>query len=721
MKRAPLVLGLALCTLAANACSGSSPGKKAADAGTGADGRGGSDASPDAGPNDASLAADGGMALDAPARADASSRPEVPWSIPDLVGACHLDIAPLSPASLVNLTASPTAFLRVQASITWGQTTPYPPVWTWSVTRSDGQTITPTTAGVDPSVVQFPISIAARYDIAVSIGDHCSGDARALVQDAQTQYGLYRLRVLPPSDSAAGAVPYEVDLKITSGTPQPTRDVDFATGLALAIDPSTGPETPLTLAVPSTIRIQSSGSTWVTYGRSTNQAPFRTVLDPLLEYQVLVMPDPPSTTSPPLPPYLLNRGTSNSAKVDARFIKTNANPLPLPTGIAIAGHLLSPDGPATGATLSLHSYQSSTTVGQTDLLFSTVGRADADGAYSLGVNPGSMMSVVITPPDGSPLPAATIDQGINLAASATAVPNVDFQWLPLPATDLQLTVTLPGSMVPGDPIAVHIESTTGGLPAVGILSVAGSPGSDGGDAWSTVATGSVRRDGATDVEGKLTFAALPKGPYKLTLAPASSLSGSAITTLMIDTSKAGDSVQMSVPLSPKITVFGRLLDATDDDTTDTEGTTVVATDLSHDLISSIATASLGSDGTYLLVLDPGRTYRLAAQPVAGRGLPSYVSLYGFSTGTTNLQLDDQRIPKGLLVHGHVTYAGSSVAGAIVQAFCEGLPPDCVDRNNLAAGAPPAHATALSNANGDYEIYLPDPATLATPATPAGNE
>ena len=439
------------------------------------------------------------------------------------------------------------------------------------------------------------------------------------------------------------------------------------------------------------------------------------MLDTLLEYQVLVVPDPPNATTQPLPPYLLNRATSNNVRVDAQFIKTNANPLPLPPGIAIAGHLLTPDGPAIGATISLHSYQPSATVGQTDLLFSTVGQANADGAYSLSVNPSGMLSIVVTPADGSPLATASIDQGINLATSATTVPDVDFQWLPLPATDLQLTVKVPGNPAPIDPVAVHIESTTGGFPAVGILSVAASPGSDGGDAWSAVATGVVRRDGSTDVNGQLTFAALPKGPYQITLAPASSMSGSAITTLMKDMSKDADSVQMTIPLAPKLAVMGRLLDAQDDDATDSAGTTVVATDLNHDLIPNVATAIVGSDGTYLLSLDPGRTYRLVAQPVAGRGLPSYVPLYGFSTGAAAMQLDDQRMPKGALIHGHVTYAGSSVPGAIVQAFCQGLPPDCVDRNNLAAGSPPAFASAVSNANGDYAIYLPDP------ATPAANE
>jgi hypothetical protein len=369
---------------------------------------------------------------------------------------------------------------------------------------------------------------------------------------------------------------------------------------------------------------------------------------------------------------------------------------------------VAPDGPALGATISLHSYQPSTTVGQTDLIFSTVGQADSDGAYSLSVNPGGMLSIVITPPDDSPLPTAQIDQGINLSAFATALPDMDFQWADLPSADLELTVAFPGGLLPVDPVAIRLESATGGFPAVGILSVAGT-GSDGEGAWTAVSAGTVRRAGGTDASGRLTFPNLPKGRYKLTLAPPSSLPGGAITTMMIDTSKASGSMPMTIPLAPKVVVIGRILDAQDNGTADTAGALVVATDISHDLIPNVVSTSASQDGIYLLVLDPGRTYRLVAQPVAGRGLPSYVPLVGFTTGFADMQLDDQRIPSGVLVHGHVTYAGSSVPGAIVQAFCLGLPPDCVDRNNLAAGSPPAFASAISNANGDYGIYLPGPA------------
>jgi hypothetical protein len=717
MRLAALSLMVALISLAASACGGSSGGGKRYDAGAASDARRdsvgtGGAAKPDAGRTGGtggSAGIDGGIACDMPALADAPMRPEVPWYVPDLASACHLDIAPLSPESLVDLIAGPTAFLRVQASITWGQTTPYAPDWTWSVIRSDGQAIVPTPAGVDPSVAQFPIAMAARYDITVSIGDNCAGSARALAQDPQNDFRLYRLRVLPPSDSASGAVPYEVDLKIAAGSTQTTKDVDLDTGLPVAIDPSTASGAPLTVAVPSLIRIQSSGSTWVRYGRSTNQAPFRTVLDALLEYQVLVVPDPPSGTSPALPPYLLNRTTSDNVRIDAQFIKSNANPLPIPPGLPIRGHLMAPGGPATGATISLHSYLPSTSVGQTDLLFSTVGQADADGAYSLSVNPGGMLSIVVTPPDGSPLPTASIDQGINLSAFATDLPDLDFQWSDLPVADLELTVAFPGGLVPVDPVAVRLESVTGDFPAVGILSVGASPGGTGEGAWSAECAGVVRRAGDTDASGRLTFPDLPKGPYKLTLAAPTTLPGGAITTMMIDTSKANGSVPMTIPLAPKVAVMGRLLDAQGNGTADTAGALVVATDISHDLIPNVVSTSASQDGSYLLVLDPGRTYRLVAHPMAGRGLPSFVPLYGFSTGVGDMQLDDQHIPSGVLVHGHVTYAGSSVSGAIVQAFCQGLPPDCVDRNNLAAGSPPAFASAISNPNGDYAIYLPGPA------------
>ena len=712
-----LAATLSLLAIATAACGGASNGAKKRDAAAAPDASADAAIRWDTGKDGSIGVLDGGasgrdgvLASDAPAM-DGAARPDLPWYVPDLPNVCQVDIIPVTPASLVNLTAGPTAFLRVQGTVVWGQTVPFQPDWSWSVTRSDGQPITSKAVDGDPSQIQFPISLAGRYDITADIGSNCSGSARALVQDSVNQFRVYHLRALPPA-SAAAAVPYEVDVRIAAGGTSTTRDIEFDTGAPVAIDPTTGPAFPLAVAVPSYIRIQSSGSTWVTDGRSSNQGPFRTVLDLMLEYQVLVVPDPPSDGSQALPPYLLSRSTSSNVKVDAQYIGAYANPLPLPRGIAIKGHLLDPDGPAEGATISLHSYQSSTTAGQTDLLFSTVGRAASDGSYALRVNSAGNFSIVVIPPPGSPLPVATleqVEQGISLTDASMVVPDLNFEWLSLPTTDLEIAVTLPDGTLPSEAIAVHIESLADDPLPAGVLTV-GSGVDGGADSWSSQAVATVRRDASTDRDGNVAFAALPKGSYQITLAPPASLSDWGLTTYRASAKMASDALRIGLSLAPKVVVTGRLLDAKDDATTDSAEATVVATDLGHETMAAVVTAQVAADGSYALFLDSDRTYSLVAQPAAGRGLPSYVPLYGFSTGRGRMQLDDQRIPRGVLVEGHITYAGAPVAGAVVQAFCVGLAPDCEDRTNLAAGAPPAVASGISDGSGGYAIYLPDPAS-----------
>jgi hypothetical protein len=297
------------------------------------------------------------------------------------------------------------------------------------------------------------------------------------------------------------------------------------------------------------------------------------------------------------------------------------------------------------------------------------------------------------------------------------IPDVDFQWAALRTTDITLAVTLPDGSVPSDTVAVHLESpgrdrsdkatANNNPPPAGILTV--GAGIDGGtgfeprSAWPTV-----RRNAGTDRYGIVTFPALPKGDYEITLVPPPSLSGLGITKYKADTNVAAVSVHLALALGPKVMVMGRLLDAKDDATTDSAGAEVVATDLGHEITAARVVSQVTANGFYFLSLDPDRTYSLVARPVPGRGLPSYVPLYGFSTGRGNMQLDDQRIPKGVLVQGHITYAGTPVAGAVVQAFCVGLPPDCADRTNLAAGSPAEFAAGISDGSGSYAIYLPDP-------------
>jgi hypothetical protein len=283
------------------------------------------------------------------------------------------------------------------------------------------------------------------------------------------------------------------------------------------------------------------------------------------------------------------------------------------------------------------------------------------------------------------------------------VADLDFEWQALPTTNLTIAVTLPDGSLPPDTVAVQVESS---FPA-GVLTLPSTPDA-GVDPWTS--HGAVSREGATDRYGTVAFPALPKGTYDVTLVPSDSMSSWGLTKAKVSTENASDAFRIGLPLVAKVWVMGRLLDARDDAATDSAGATVVASDLGRETLARAVTSVVFSDGTFFLPLDPDRTYSLFAQPLAGRGLPSRVPLYGFSTGRTNMQLDDQRISQGVLVSGRVTHAGAPVAGAVVQAFCVGLPPNCQDRANLAAGSPPAFASASSDGTGRYAFYLPDPAT-----------
>jgi hypothetical protein len=67
-------------------------------------------------PVDTSGAArDGGAGPDT--ALDGGMGPDAPWVGPDAPSTCHVDITPITPATLVNLTAGPTASLRVQGTV----------------------------------------------------------------------------------------------------------------------------------------------------------------------------------------------------------------------------------------------------------------------------------------------------------------------------------------------------------------------------------------------------------------------------------------------------------------------------------------------------------------------------------------------------------------------------------------------------------------------------
>jgi hypothetical protein len=263
---------------------------------------------------------------------------------------------------------------------------------------------------------------------------------------------------------------------------------------------------------------------------------------------------------------------------------------------------------------------------------------------------------------------------------------------------MTLRVLASDNTTPAASTSVRLQSQDGSLPNAGVLTVAGSV--------AGTASGSLRKDGTTDANGSIVFSNIPKIAYRLTAVPPSSLAGSAITTASIDLGGADASVTRSVNLGRKVTLSGRLLPADA-----TSGAHLVATDTGTDVLATSISTTVASDGSYQFLADPFRTYGFSVEPVAGKNLPTRIPIYVISTTDQDRQLPDRTLPSGLKVSGTVSFGGTPVAGAIVQAYCEqaGIV-GCLDPNNPSVPLPSPLVEFATLPDGSYSFYLLDPAT-----------
>jgi hypothetical protein len=460
-------------------------------------------------------------------------------------------------------------------------------------------------------------------------------------------------------------------------------------GTPVTIDPYNPAALPLPIAVPSYIRIMSPLSTWVIHGYSSNQSPFYTLLDAFIKHQVLVVPDAYQFGAT-LPPYLIQNFFPDDTYVTAEYLATVANPLSLEQGITITGRITANQIPIEGATVSL----------QSDVLFSTGGVTDDQGVYSLRVNPGGVFAITVAPPEGSSLPTATIAQGIVIANTETSVPPVNFNWTTGPTTDLQLSFKWKQEPAVLPPIAVHLESESTSLKDVGTLTVTG--------VFPATLSGKIRRTANTAAPAQVTFTGLPRARYKITAIPPAFLTDAAITTATIDLTQSSAHTSLSIPLKGKVWVSGRLHVLPPNTEEQAMGTLIFATDVGSGFFAPTISTTLSDTGEFALLTDPERTYRLRAQPPSGQGFPENVLLIGFSSGETGTRIDDQFLPRGVELQGTVTFASSTIAGAIVQVFCIGQLPDCVESADRSKGAPPVLAQGVTDSEGKYRLWLADP-------------
>ena len=233
---------------------------------------------------------------------------------------------------------------------------------------------------------------------------------------------------------------------------------------------------------------------------------------------------------------------------------------------------------------------------------------------------------------------------------------------------------------------------------VGTLHATGGPGGP----QSFVAAGSLRRTATTDARGAVSFPGLPLGTYRLIALPTVG-SSDGITVTAVDLVQ--DLSLPAVALAPKVIVSGRLLGAA-------PGTRLLILDDQPTLGHLFPAAALASDGGYSLSLDPAHAYHLVTNPPTGRML-ARVALGPLETGSAALPmaLGDRTLPAMLPVTGRVfgPDGQTAVAGALMQLFCMGAGPDCVDYSQLDAGRPLPLFEATTDAAGAFTLFVPDPA------------
>jgi hypothetical protein len=215
---------------------------------------------------------------------------------------------------------------------------------------------------------------------------------------------------------------------------------------------------------------------------------------------------------------------------------------------------------------------------------------------------------------------------------------------------------------------------------------------------TATAQGSVRLIGSTTAGGLLEK--LPRGRYRATLVPPEDLPGAAITTVEFAVGAA--EVTQTITLSRRSRILGRLLPAER-----SRDLTVRGLDMGADGVRRAVTAVVDAEGRYQLPVDPDRVYRLFVEPAPARQMPR-VPLAAVRSRATDVS-DEQRLPPGLAVKGTaLDTMGLMVPGVVVQIFCVGAAPDCIDSDSPDISNTPPIDETVTGPDGSYLLHVPDP-------------
>ena len=545
--------------------------------------------------------------------------------------------------------------------------------WTWSIqlvaarptslypSPVDGSLSTDVTATAtndSGSTAEIPLQTPGTLEVQALIegAPMCDRPTPFSFQVNPTPTPSYLFRVTPPSASRLPIIESVLLASAIGGA----HTIDLGSGSASNIV-SLAPVDERGFSLPSFIRVTSPSLTF-DLEAYTGTAAFIAPLAPGLTYDVLVVPDGDLA---PL------RVTGTPAALQMLIGPMAAGPTIMP-GLIVTGTALDAQGaPVVGTRVLLRNGD----------VPSTVGVTGADGRFNLSARDGSL-SAEIVPPDGSGLPTAHIPAGIVLVAQESNL-SLTMRWTDVSSGDLSVTVRAGtgGALVGGARVRADIA---GDFVSVGTLTV-DAPGVVADASLS--ASGTAEADGVTDAQGVAHLGQLPQGSYHITVSPPDG-SMNAVTTSDVVLPATG--LMAEIPLALPVAVTGTLTPVGP-----TTGATVTALDQGLLASSMLSRATVGADGSYSLMLSPGRTYELLVAPAVGQKLGAGV-VSTVTPGPNGGSLD-VAVPAGVSWSGTVTGAGRPVAGALVQVFC--APPSCIDGSI-------AVAQGMTGDDGSLSLVLP---------------
>ena len=554
--------------------------------------------------------------------------------------------------------------------------------WTWQANR-DGNPLPYATGTQDPAAVAFSISAAGNYSFTAT-----SGKCQATVQttaDVVTNCpdcGRYlNLRFAPPPSTN---IPVQAgSFKLIGSEPFTQNVLVISSGVAVKVAPSLGSG-----RVASYVRINSAGGDLVADGLADPQTGgFATQLldsnyaGTLLKYDVLVVPVDGSnggTVGATAPQLFLNLSPGN----------INTASFNLAGGVAVAGSMVNSTGQAVADVRVMLTNQDPAAVQASKLIFSSVGRSDAQGKYLLHAQPGKYW-VSLSPPSGSGLPEALVPSSVTLAGDAT----MDFKWDTVTTATLMLNVV----DATGNPsVGTRVRLTSAQAKPVGTLT-----STVAGTADPLTANGNVQVESITSAAGVATFANLPEGAsYDALLVPAVLGPSSATTAVALTLPKGG--ATLPVALLAQGLISGQLTAASAAAAIDWTHVQVIAYDRNNDTPEVPLATAANPSGTFSIGVSPGRSYAVLVVPDASTGLartfvgPGLLQASEFSL-TQNVQatMEWSSTVMDNLANG--------LPGTAMQVFCIADWPYCVDPT-----LPLAETT--SGDNGAFQFALPDPAT-----------